>query len=432
MAILAECPICHVKQSVHNRLCPCGENLVKAKQSKRVRYWISYRLLGKQRRESVGYSIEEARDAEGKRRSQKRENRIFDIVPEANVTVTALMKWYLELKSRKTLSSYDRMKCCLGQFNKVFGDQMVNTIKPIDLENYQAQRKEERRADATVDMEIRIVKTMIKKAFDNGLVGSETIRAFNKVKKLLKRNANTRDRVLSKAEIDALISLLPPHTRAILFIAIHAGMRKNEILSLTWDKVDLKGRMIRLEASDTKDREPRKIPISDELHGLLNSIPKAIHDKHVILYNGKPVRDIRAALKTACKKAGIEYGRFKRGGFILHDARHTFNTNMRRAGVDRSVIMKLTGHTTPEMFERYNTVDESDIKQGINQMESFLTQSVDQSVDQGTENVSRSKQDGLAVTANLLKLNGGSAWESNPPETVLAPHTEFEVREAHQ
>jgi len=28
--------------------------------------------------------------------------------------------------------------------------------------------------------------------------------------------------------------------------------------------------------------------------------------------------------------------------------------------------------------------------------------------------------------------NGGSAWESNPPETVLAPHTEFEVREPHQ
>jgi len=28
--------------------------------------------------------------------------------------------------------------------------------------------------------------------------------------------------------------------------------------------------------------------------------------------------------------------------------------------------------------------------------------------------------------------NGGSAWESNPPGTVLAPHTGFEVREAHQ
>ena len=34
---------------------------------------------------------------------------------------------------------------------------------------------------------------------------------------------------------------------------------------------------------------------------------------------------------------------------------------------------------------------------------------------------------------NIISINyGGSAWESNPPGTVLAPHTEFEVREAHQ
>jgi len=31
-----------------------------------------------------------------------------------------------------------------------------------------------------------------------------------------------------------------------------------------------------------------------------------------------------------------------------------------------------------------------------------------------------------------LKDYGGSAWESNPPGTVLAPHTGFEVREPHQ
>ncbi len=30
------------------------------------------------------------------------------------------------------------------------------------------------------------------------------------------------------------------------------------------------------------------------------------------------------------------------------------------------------------------------------------------------------------------RKNGGSAWESNPPGTVLAPHTGFEVRELHQ
>ena len=45
---------------------------------------------------------------------------------------------------------------------------------------------------------------------------------------------------------------------------------------------------------------------------------------------------------------------------------------MRKAGVAESVIMKITGHSTREMFDRYNTVDDSDSRQAINQFESFL------------------------------------------------------------
>ena len=46
---------------------------------------------------------------------------------------------------------------------------------------------------------------------------------------------------------------------------------------------------------------------------------------------------------------------------------------MRKAGVAESVIMKITGHSTREMFDRYNTVDENDTRQAIDQFESFLS-----------------------------------------------------------
>ena len=80
MSVLAECPICKNKQSVKNKFCKCGEDLDRAKRSKRVRYWIDFKIPGgKQRREPVGYSITEARDTDGKRKVQKQENRIFDM-----------------------------------------------------------------------------------------------------------------------------------------------------------------------------------------------------------------------------------------------------------------------------------------------------------------------------------------------------------------
>ena len=88
MSILAQCPGCRRRQSNKNKKCvKCDQDMDKAKRSNRVRYWIINRLPGgKQLKEPIGYSIEEARDSEGKRRVQKRENRIFDMLPESKMT----------------------------------------------------------------------------------------------------------------------------------------------------------------------------------------------------------------------------------------------------------------------------------------------------------------------------------------------------------
>ena len=399
MAILAQCPICRKKQSVKNKLCICGENLDKAKKSNRVNYWISYRLPGgKQRREQVGYSIEEARNAEGKRRSQKREGSLFDIKPDTKMTFNELSKWYLGLEKVKAHASCWREEISLKKFNSIFGDMIVNKIKPADLENYQAMRRKEGLADNTIDHEIGTAKTMINKAFDNDIVSGETFRTFKKVKKLLRRNTNARKKILTIEQFNRLMDYLPKHTREILVTGFYTGMRLGEILNLTWDRVDLKMRVIRLEATDTKDREPRNIPIYDKLYKVftneLGYIRKVQDDNHVFLYEGKPIKSIRKDLMEACKKADIIYGRFIKDGFIFHDLRHTFNTNMRKAGVAESVIMEITGHSTREMFDRYNTIDEEDTRNAVDQLQVFLG-NVDQTLTNEIENKGTNKKEGI-------------------------------------
>jgi len=175
----------------------------------------------------------------------------------------------------------------------------LEKITPADLENYQAIRLKAGMAPATIDHEIGKTRTMIIKAFDNRKISGETMRTFKSIKNMLKKG---------------------------------------------------------------KDKEKRSIPICDELYEMLTNVTRHINDPHVFLYRGKPVADIRTGLVKACKKAGIIYGRFKKGGFIFHDLRHTFNTNMRKSGVTESVIMAITGHSTREMFDRYNTVDLEDTR----------------------------------------------------------------------
>jgi len=77
------------------------------------------------------------------------------------------------------------------------------------------------------------------------------------------------------------------------------------------------------------------------------------------------LKSIKTALASALKETGIKDFRF-------HDLRHTWTTNARKAGVDRSVIMKLTGHKTLAMFTRYNSVGEDDAKQALKMMDGYF------------------------------------------------------------
>ena len=205
MGILAECPVCHKKQSLKNKRCTCGRDLDKAKRSNSVRYWIDFYVPGqKHRRELVGDSIEEARAAMGKRRGQKKENRIFDMLPGSQITFNELTDWYFGLDKTKGLKSFHTVKTYINKFNSEFGDWKVANIKPADLENLQVKRENQKLKRKTIDDELNYAKTMVIKGYDNGKVAGEALLAFRRVKRLLKRNSNRRGRLLSLEEFGRL------------------------------------------------------------------------------------------------------------------------------------------------------------------------------------------------------------------------------------
>jgi integrase len=184
-----------------------------------------------------------------------------------------------------------------------------------------------------------------------------------KVKPL--KNVNKRLRYLSKEECFLLINACAKHLKPIVLTALLTGMRKSEILNLTWQQVDLKHGYILLDKTKNNDR--REIPISKELKKLLFSIPRDPEIPYVF-YNPKtkkPYTNIQKTFKNACKKAGIK-------DFHFHDLRHTFASHLVMNNTGLAVVKELLGHKDIKMTMRYSHLSPEYKVRAISNLENTL------------------------------------------------------------
>ncbi|MDT8445729.1 MAG: site-specific integrase [bacterium] len=162
---------------------------------------------------------------------------------------------------------------------------------------------------------------------------------------------NVRARVLSEQEYLRLWNASPEYLKPIVSMAFYMAMRQDEIVKLTWDKVDLGEGFIRLERTDTKTRRKRSVPIHPKVKSWLKKLPRGIGTAGVFLKEGRPIAgfygNIRKDYVAAVEQAGL-------GDFTFHDLRHCAINNLRLAGNDFFQIMALSGHTTTKTFQRYN------------------------------------------------------------------------------
>jgi integrase len=162
----------------------------------------------------------------------------------------------------------------------------------------------------------------------------------------------------------------------VIEFAYSTGWRiESEVLPLEWRRVDFNnGGEIRLEPGTTKNGDGRVFPMTDDLLALLK-VQRAEHEarkkagqivpwvfvRMVGKRGGKGVKEPRRitsytkAWKTACIEARCP-------GRIPHDLRRTAVRNVVRRGVPERVAMKLTGHKTASVFQRYNFVSEGDLR----------------------------------------------------------------------
>lgn len=188
---------------------------------------------------------------------------------------------------------------------------------------------------------------------------------------------NVRKGFFEDDQYHALLAELPEHLKPLLAFAYYTGCRRGEILALHWTQVDLQHSVVRLEAGTTKNDEARLLPLVPELRDIVAE-RKRIRDLYypecpwVFFNDGERIKSFKTAWAGACTRAGLvnEAGEPEK---LFHDLRRTGVRNLVRAGVPETVAMRISGHKTRSVFDRYNITSEADLKDAAEKLARHLS-----------------------------------------------------------
>ncbi len=272
---------------------------------------------------------------------------------------------YVEIEEVKGLRSY-RERC--QRITKVlvpfFGKKLLVDMTAKDVEEFRQERGEGR-AVATVNVDHNVLKHMLKQAMKRDLLTRNvaSLVAAPKPK-------NARKRVLEPEEWDRLYSAAPDWFKPVLLVGYHTGMRLEEILGSTWDRVDLEKSRIFLPGGLTKNGEDREVPLTPLLKRKLQQLREQDGvtriSGFVFQKRGRKISHTYRILRRLCEEQQIP-------DFVFHDLRHCAVTNLADAGVDTETIMKIVGHSSVEMFLRYRTIKAEQLDAAMNRVNTLIT-----------------------------------------------------------
>jgi integrase len=250
----------------------------------------------------------------------------------------------------------------------------ITEITAVKIQAYIKWRRKEGDADATTRRQLGHLRSAFHRAKALDLLTDNHIPTF-----VLPSDSKPRKGFIDLDDFATLRDALPEHLRPTVTFLYYSGCRSGAAAKITWSMVSKDCSEIELPAEIMKNDEPLILPLVgplEQIAAMLREMRKSFPKPEDQVFN---FRNFRFAWNKTCDRLGL--GKFDKklrryDGLKPHDFRRSAARNLIKAGVDRRTAMKITGHKTEHIFERYNIKTTEDVREALIKVGKFKSSSV--------------------------------------------------------
>lgn len=308
-------------------------------------FYIRRRINGKNEKHYIGpfpgLSIEKARDraamfagevASGTNPAESRR------LLRGELTLGIMFAEYLERHLKKSRKRWEDTQ---NNFNRYFGDWAERKLSEISQNEVEARHSEigQQRGPYAANRSIEIIRALYNKAIIWRLY-----KGHNPAKGITKFEERSRDRVLQSDEFERFFSTLDSEDadfRDFVMLALFTGARKSNVLSMSWQNLNLTTGVWTIPAELSKNKENQHIVLTEVELEILQRRLRDQGGKSIFVFpsSGRTghVTDVKKAWNSFLARAAIE-------DLHIHDLRRSLASWMANTGANVSVIRGALNH----------------------------------------------------------------------------------------
>jgi integrase len=302
-------------------------------------------------------------------------NDILESVGEGPIRTESIRDFFLNWLSGKQQAKKDttgrRYKKAVEEFLDSLGgraEKSLGALTPADVEHFRDARTSQGVSAATVKLDLKLVRSVLNTARRQALILHNPAEAVD----LPLVKSNERD-VFTPDEVRALLGAASPDWKTAILLGYYVGPRLGDVVSLAWKNVELADGVIFYAQGKTGKKVV--VPLHPDLEEHLLRIAGDEPSGFLCPSLGEVKIGGRSGLSKQfaglMARAGIDQRQIQSSKnrmfsqLSFHSLRHSFASALANLGISADVRMKLTGHKSVDVHQRYTHMQLAPLKDAI-------------------------------------------------------------------